>query len=78
MEKKYPIGGYAPGNYQCKCCRCGAEFIGDKRAVECEPCALISKELFDALTPAEQEAVVKNNIETWNKMVKEKFNPDLP
>ena len=20
MEKEYPIGGYAPGNYECKCC----------------------------------------------------------
>lgn len=23
MENKYPIGGYAPGNYHCKCCTCG-------------------------------------------------------
>jgi hypothetical protein len=39
-EKKYPIGGYAPGNYSCKCATCGNEFRGDKRAVQCEPCAI--------------------------------------
>ena len=37
---KYPIGGYAPGNYQCICESCGEKFIGDKRAVQCEPCAI--------------------------------------
>jgi hypothetical protein len=36
---QYPKGGFAPGNYQCKCCTCGKMFIGDKRAVQCEPCA---------------------------------------
>jgi hypothetical protein len=39
QEKKYPIGGYAPGNYTCKCCICSCNFQGDKRAVQCEPCA---------------------------------------
>lgn len=38
-ERKYPIGGYAPGNYSCKCVTCKEGFIGDKRAVQCEPCA---------------------------------------
>ncbi len=37
--KKYPIGGFAPGNYQCYCVTCQKMFIGDKRAVQCEPCA---------------------------------------
>lgn len=43
MEKeksKYPIGGYAPGNYSCRCTNCKAIFQGDKRAVQCEPCAV--------------------------------------
>ena len=40
QEKKYPIGGYAPGNYHCTCCICGNKFTGDKRAVQCEPCAV--------------------------------------
>ena len=38
--KQYPIGGYAPGNYMCKCVTCKEKFIGDKRAVQCEPCAI--------------------------------------
>jgi hypothetical protein len=38
--KKYPIGGYAPGNYTCICVNCKVEFFGDKRAVQCEPCAV--------------------------------------
>jgi hypothetical protein len=38
-ETVYPIGGYAPGNYQCRCCTCGKFFKGDKRAVQCELCA---------------------------------------
>lgn len=61
MEKKYPIGGYAPGNYQCKCTICGGGFIGDKRAAQCEPCALADKAKFDALSPTEQEELVKRN-----------------
>jgi hypothetical protein len=42
MEKKYPIGGYAPGNYQCNCTTCNTNFQGDKRAVQCEDCAVNS------------------------------------
>jgi hypothetical protein len=40
MQNKYPIGGYAPGNYTCICCICGKEFQGDKRAIHCELCAI--------------------------------------
>ena len=38
--KKYPIGGYAPGFYYCTCVTCKEKFQGDKRAVQCEPCAI--------------------------------------
>ena len=38
-DKKYPIGGFAPGNYTCKCVSCKENFMGDKRAVQCEDCA---------------------------------------
>lgn len=27
------------GNYTCKCCHCGEEFIGHKRRVTCKLCA---------------------------------------
>src|ERR1044072_301725 len=43
MEKKYPIGGYAPGDYWHKACKtCSKEFTGDKRAWNCEPCGEIT------------------------------------
>jgi hypothetical protein len=38
--KQYPIGGYAPGYYGCICVTCKTEFTGDKRALQCEPCAI--------------------------------------
>jgi hypothetical protein len=66
MQNKYPIGGYAPGNYTCICCICKKEFHGDKRAVQCEPCALAAKAKFDALSPAEQENVMKMNADIIN------------
>lgn len=42
MKTKYPIGGYAPGNYKNKCCICKTGYIGDKRSVQCEPCVINS------------------------------------
>jgi hypothetical protein len=38
--KQYPIGGYAPGFYSCTCITCKQPFMGDKRAVQCESCAI--------------------------------------
>lgn len=35
-----PIGGFAPGSYWCNCVTCKDKFMGDKRAVQCEPCAI--------------------------------------
>ena len=40
MKIEYPIGGYAPGNYQCRCLNCKEYFQGDKLSVQCEPCAI--------------------------------------
>lgn len=40
MNIKYPIGGFAPGHYSSFCCKCKEVFTGDKRAVQCEPCAI--------------------------------------
>ena len=31
---------FATGSYTCKCCMCGKEFVGDKRATVCLACAL--------------------------------------
>ncbi|RVO41323.1 DNA-binding response regulator [Sinorhizobium meliloti] len=45
--KPWPLRGYAPGNYMCKCILCGCEFQGDKRAMECLECAVSLTEQFD-------------------------------
>jgi len=41
----YPMVGYAPGNYSCQCATCGTQFIGDKRAVQCNKCGYESSVL---------------------------------
>ena len=63
-EPKYPIGGYAPGNYMCYCSTCKIEFQGDKRASQCEPCAV-------AMTKEEpkQETVGKQFYESADKVI---------
>jgi len=38
--KQYPIGGFAPGNYMNNCITCKQSFMGDKRATQCETCAI--------------------------------------
>lgn len=76
QEKKYPIGGYAPGNYQCHCSTCGGGFIGDKRAVQCEPCAVAAKERFDKLDPNEQELLIKRNAMIANFMLSGPLTPE--
>jgi hypothetical protein len=69
-DKKYPIGGYAPGNYFNTCCSCGNQFTGDKGAVQCEPCAIADKEAFDKLSPEQQDQLVKKNTEAINSFLK--------
>jgi hypothetical protein len=62
MENNYPIGGYAPGNYICTCATCKTNFKGDKRAVQCEPCALAGKAEYDALSDDQRAQLdIKNN-----------------
>jgi len=39
-KNKYPIQLFAPGYYYGKCYTCSTFFIGDKRARQCEICAL--------------------------------------
>jgi hypothetical protein len=70
-ENKYPLGGYAPGGYQRRCISCGGAFFGDKRACQCEPCAIKDNEYFDALSPIEQEELIKRNTEAYNKFIKD-------
>ena len=38
---QYPdrIGGWAKGNYECRCSNCHRSFVGDKRSIHCRECA---------------------------------------
>lgn len=38
-DKRPQRHGWAPGNYFCRCHDCKEQFIGDKRAILCAPCA---------------------------------------
>lgn len=38
-DHRGPRGGWADGEYLCKCGFCACQFFGDKRAVQCADCA---------------------------------------
>ena len=38
-DHRQPKGGWADGNYMCRCWWCGQLFTGDKRATQCANCA---------------------------------------
>lgn len=38
-SKPWPLYGYAPGNYICRCNHCNDQFDGDKRSLHCLTCA---------------------------------------
>ncbi len=39
IDERPQRGGWAPGNYLGKCIKCDIDFVGDKRACHCAPCA---------------------------------------
>lgn len=39
-KNTYPIGGFTPGFYTCKCVECKDYFVGDKQSSQCEKCAI--------------------------------------
>lgn len=66
--KCWPIGGFAPGGYQCKCTGCGANFPADKRASECLECAIngvkqrVEKLATDYVTVSNEAVMVQETI----------------
>lgn len=60
QDNKYPIGGFAPGNYSNKCATCGKSFMGDKMARQCEPCAIEMVGEDELLKIVYEEATLKN------------------
>ena len=71
-EKKYPIGGYAPGNYSCHCGTCEQPFIGDKRAFQCEICGIKSEAWYNSLTEEEKIEHGKKIMDAYNEIVNKK------
>jgi predicted nucleic acid-binding Zn-ribbon protein len=67
-ERKYPVGGFAPGNYYCHCTSCGVRFRGDKRALQCEPCGIKSEEWFNSLTDEEKAEHTRKALEEYKKI----------
>jgi hypothetical protein len=56
--KQYPMGGFAPGNYWHKeCVTCKKEFMGDKRAVQCESCAIELTKQFTQKEPKQEKGL---------------------
>lgn len=72
-DRKYPIGGYAPGGYQNKCCNCGKMFIGDKRAIQCEPCAVAADEWYNSLSTEERAKFDKERKDEFDQFMKDNF-----
>lgn len=71
MNRQYPIGGYAPGGYigKCRSCDKQLEFV-DKRAWQCEVCAL-----WDALAVKDAEiAELKKVIADCIKIIEEEYH----
>ena len=69
-ESKYPIGGYAPGNYMCNCTTCKTQFQGDKRAVQCEPCAV-------KMVKEQVQTLIENNREITEKEEQKQYLIDI-
>jgi len=62
---KYPIGGFAPGHYISKCAICDQDFLGDKYARQCEPCAI------NAVNESNTQALVRlHKLETALEKIK--------
>lgn len=77
-EQKYPIGGYAPGNYHNRCCTCERSFFGDKRAVQCEPCAVADQQKYNAMTHEERAAHDRKVVEAIKEAMQRFSNPQNP
>ena len=71
-EKPWPLFGYAPGMYSCKCLTCSSHFEGDKRAITCLLCAasqansaLAERRRSAAVTPTAMDVTPKMIAAAW-------------
>lgn len=52
----YPLAGFTPGLDLCKCNKCEDTFIGNRKSIMCEPCAL-SLVYKDIVTPEVRSSI---------------------
>jgi lipoate synthase len=73
MKIKYPIGGFAPGNYSGTCVNCEEEFIGDKYARQCLFCAInsVNESNTQALTKLHKLETALQKIKFSNDVINE-------
>jgi hypothetical protein len=67
----FRLGSYATGNYFGKCYICAEEFIGDKRASSCLPCALKAVEALQA------ELKTAQSFSHWESVTVDKLRAEL-
>ena len=65
ISRPFRLGGFATGDYMCKCMTCGGEFTGDKRAMTCLPCVA------DRIDAARSEAQPSGSSEVERDMTGE-------
>lgn len=63
----WPVNGYAPGDYMCKCRSCGCTFQADKRAWNCLECAVHLLVSLD-----EEKEAPETEFEKWWRLPSEK------
>ena len=68
----YPVGAYAPGHYCSKCISCDKQFMGDKYARQCEPCAI------NLMSESHERLLVQNRkMESFLEEIKPRFTSEL-
>lgn len=78
-EARWPVRGYAPGAYSCKCRKCGQAFIGDKRAYQCQDCVIQDLAALPARGVGAQERVQhKKRGSTYRIVGRGKVQTDTP
>lgn len=70
VKRAWPLGGFAPGDYLCKCQTCGQQFQGDKRAFQCLNCAAETVRHF-----LKSQASRIEELEAENKRLREALTP---
>lgn len=64
--RPWPLAGYAPGNYTCKCIDCEERFSGDKRAIRCLECAaVVANQRLQAVQPVPVAWRCKDYADGW-------------